>query len=128
MSAPTAAPPAVPVNLHRISAKRRFKDRTMRVLVVMAFLLALIPLTWVLWTTVSRGIGLVLTAEWWTTSMRNVGPNDVGGGALAAIQGTLIQAAIATAIAESAAAGQFLVTHPIVEIAGICRVCRTAGR
>lgn len=99
MSAPTAAPPAVPVNLHRISAKRRFKDRTMRVLVVMAFLLALIPLTWVLWTTVSRGIGLVLTAEWWTTSMRNVGPNDVGGGALAAIQGTLIQAAIATAIA-----------------------------
>ena len=31
--------------------------------------------------------------------MRNVGPNDVGGGALAAIQGTLIQAAIATAIA-----------------------------
>ncbi len=99
MSAPTAAPPAVPVNLHRISAKRRFKDRTMRGLVVMAFLLALIPLTWVLWTTVSRGIGLVLTAEWWTTSMRNVGPNDVGGGALAAIQGTLIQAAIATAIA-----------------------------
>ena len=99
MSAPTAAPPAVPVNLHRISAKRRVKDRTMRVLVVMAFLLALIPLTWVLWTTVSRGIGLVLTAEWWTTSMRNVGPNDVGGGALAAIQGTLIQAAIATAIA-----------------------------
>ncbi len=99
MSAPTAAPPAVPVNLHRISAKRRFKDRTMRVLVVMAFLLALIPLTWVLWTTISRGIGLVLTAEWWTTSMRNVGPNDVGGGALAAIQGTLIQAAIATAIA-----------------------------
>ena len=99
MSAPTAAPPAVPVNLHRISAKRRFKDRTMRVLVVMAFLLALIPLTWVLWTTVSRGIGLVLTAEWWTSSMRNVGLNDVGGGALAAIQGTLIQAAIATAIA-----------------------------
>lgn len=99
MSAPTAAPPAVPVNLHRISAKRRVKDRTMRVLVVMAFLLALIPLTWVLWTTISRGIGQVLTAEWWTTSMRNVGPNDVGGGALAAIQGTLIQAAIATAIA-----------------------------
>ena len=31
------------------------QDRTMRVLVVMAFLLALIPLTWVLWTTVSRG-------------------------------------------------------------------------
>ena len=40
----------------------------------------------------------------------------------------LQDAAIATAIAESAAAGQFLVTHPIVEIAGICRVCRTAGR
>lgn len=36
--------------------------------------------------------------------------------------------AIAAAIAESATAGQFLVTHPIVEIAGICRVCRTVNR
>lgn len=100
MSAPpTAAPATVPADLHRISAKRRIKDRVMRVLVVLAFLLAVIPLTWVLWTTISRGIGLVLTPEWWTTSMRNVGPNDVGGGAAAAIQGTLIQATIATAIA-----------------------------
>lgn len=85
--------------LATVSARRRVTDRVMRVLVVIAFLLAIIPLVWVLWTTISRGIGLVITPEWWTTSMRNIGPNDFGGGAAAAIQGTLIQAAIATAIA-----------------------------
>lgn len=88
-----------PSVLASVSARRRLTDRVMRVLVVIAFLLAIIPLVWVLWTTISRGIGLVITPEWWTTSMRNVGPNDFGGGAAAAIQGTLIQAAIATVIA-----------------------------
>jgi phosphate transport system permease protein len=82
-----------------VNRRRRFKDRLVRVLAFLAFLLAIIPLTWVLWTVISRGIALVIQPEWWTTSMRNVGPNDFGGGAAAAIQGTLIQAAIATAIA-----------------------------
>ena len=45
--------------------------------------------------------------------MRNVGPNDFGGGAAAAIQGTLIQAAIATAIAVPVGvlAGIYLVEY-----------------
>ena len=95
--APSAPAPAAP--LSGVNRRRRFTDRLMRVLVFVAFLLAIIPLVWVLWTTISRGIGLVITPEWWTTSMRNVGPNDPGGGAAAAIQGTLIQAFIATVIA-----------------------------
>ncbi len=82
-----------------VHGRRRFVDRSMRVLVFLAFLLALIPLVWVLWITISRGIALVVQPEWWTSSMRNVGPNDFGGGAAAAIQGTLTQAAIATVIA-----------------------------
>ncbi|MFN8125211.1 MAG: phosphate ABC transporter permease PstA [Candidatus Nanopelagicales bacterium] len=98
MSAPTLQP-IVPSELRHISTRRRVVDRTVRVLVYVAFLLAMIPLVWVLWTTISRGIALVITPEWWTTSMRNIGPNDYGGGAAAAIQGTLIQAAIATIIA-----------------------------
>ena len=88
-----------PASLTPVHGRRKLVDRVMRVLAFAAFLLAIIPLAWVLWTTISRGIGLIVSPEWWTTSMRNVGPNDFGGGAAAAIQGTLIQAAIATAIA-----------------------------
>jgi phosphate transport system permease protein len=91
--------PESPGALRPLSTRRRSMDRLMRVLTFAAFVLAIIPLTWVLWITISRGIGLVITPEWWTSSMRNIGPNDPGGGAAAAIQGTLIQAAIATAIA-----------------------------
>ncbi len=101
MSTATRTPPAAPApsELTAVSSRRRTTDQVMRVLVYIAFVLAIIPLVWVLWTTISRGIGLVITPEWWTTSMRNVGPNDYGGGAQAAILGTLIQAFIATVIA-----------------------------
>ncbi len=105
--------PESPSSLTGVKGRRRFVDRAMRVVVFLAFLLAVIPLFWVLWITISRGIGLVISPEWWTTSMRNVGPNDFGGGAAAAIQGTLIQAAIATAIAVPVGvlAGIYLVEY-----------------
>ena len=72
--------PESPSSLTGVKGRRRFVDRAMRVVVFLAFLLAVIPLFWVLWITISRGIGLVISPEWWTTSMRNVGPNDFGGG------------------------------------------------
>jgi phosphate transport system permease protein len=120
MSIATDTPAAPPASLlPRVSARRRTVDWVMRVLVWAAFFVALIPLVWVLFTVVSRGIGLVVTQEWWTTSMRNVGPSDYGGGAAAAIQGTLIQAGIATLIAVpiGVLAGIYLVEYqdrPIV--------------
>ena len=62
-----------------------------------AFLVALIPLAWILWTVVSRGIALVLEPTWWTSSQRGITSRLVGGGAAHAIQGTLIMA-LATAL------------------------------
>lgn len=105
--------PESPYSLTPVTGRRRLVDRLMRVVVFGAFLLAIIPLVWVLWITISRGISLVVTPEWWTTSMRNVGPNDYGGGAAAAIQGTLIQAGIATLIAVPVGvlAGIYLVEY-----------------
>jgi phosphate transport system permease protein len=84
--------------LHPISRRRRAKDRAARFLVYSAFVLALIPLTWVLFTVVTRGIALVLSWDWWTESQRNIGPRDYGGGAAAAIQGSLIQVGLAVLI------------------------------
>jgi len=63
-----------------------------------AFLLALIPLVWILWTVVSQGFALVLESRWWSNSQRNINASDVGGGAVHAIQGTLLQGAVTAVI------------------------------
>lgn len=73
---------------------RAVKDNIARVLVWAAFLLALVPLVWILWTVVSRGYSLLLTAEWWTNSQRGITSFREGGGAVHAIQGTLLQAVV----------------------------------
>jgi len=65
----------------------------------LAFLIALIPLAWILWTVVSRGIGLVLDPTWWTNSQRGITSRMVGGGAAHAIQGTLLMALVTALMA-----------------------------
>lgn len=82
-----------------LSTRRKVTDKVALILISGAFVVALIPLVWVLWTVISRGMPITLSAEWWTTSQRNTGPFDEGGGAAHAIVGTLVQAAIAALIA-----------------------------
>ena len=78
---------------------RKVKDVIARVVMWASFGLAMVPLVWILWTVVSQGLHLLLTSAWWTQSQRNINATDVGGGAVHAIQGTLIQAAVTAAIA-----------------------------
>lgn len=73
---------------------RAVKDQVARVVMWLAFVLALIPLVWILWTVASKGIHLLLAAEWWTNSQRGITTRREGGGAAHAIQGTLIQGAV----------------------------------
>ncbi len=77
---------------------RKVKDVVARVVMWSSFGLALVPLAWILWTVVSQGLHLLLTSAWWTQSQRNINAADVGGGAVHAIQGTLIQGAVTAAI------------------------------
>ncbi len=83
------------------------------VLVYASLLIALIPLVWVLWTVISRGLSVLLHATWWTHTMRNVTYTDPGGGALHAIVGTLEQVAICTVISVPVAilVGVYLVEY-----------------
>ncbi len=73
---------------------RAVKDQLARVVMWAAFLLALIPLVWILWTVVTRGYHLLLQGEWWTNSQRGITSRREGGGAVHAIQGTLLQALV----------------------------------
>lgn len=80
------------------SSGRRIKDVVARIVMWASFLLALVPLGWILWTVGSNGMRLLTSSAWWTTSQRNINATDTGGGAIHAIQGTLIQGAVTALI------------------------------
>ncbi|HZC70222.1 MAG TPA: phosphate ABC transporter permease PstA [Jatrophihabitans sp.] len=95
------------------SRPRVLKNRIATVLVTSSFLVALIPLVWVLWTVVSKGLSTIVHAGWWTGTTRNITYKDPGGGAWAAIVGTLEQVALCTAISVPLAlmVGVYLVEY-----------------
>ena len=80
------------------SGLRKFKNNVATVLTATAFLVAMIPLVWLLWTVVSRGLKAITSADWWTASQRGTDPKTAGGGALHAILGTLEQVALCSII------------------------------
>ncbi|WP_088318514.1 phosphate ABC transporter permease PstA [Kineosporia sp. R_H_3] len=93
------AMPNVAAGLSGLSRGRSVTNSVMTVVVYAAFLLALVPLAWILWTVLSRGYTLLLDQNWWLTSQRGITPRRVGGGAYHAILGTLVQAAVCALIA-----------------------------
>jgi phosphate transport system permease protein len=80
------------------SGLRKAKDRFATTLVFASFGIALIPLVWLLWTVVSRGLHAMTRDGWFTHSQRGITYRDSGGGAWHAILGTLEQVALCTVI------------------------------
>jgi phosphate transport system permease protein len=70
-----------------VEGRRQATDRLVTSLVTAAFVVALIPLVWLLETVLQYGLGTLLNGTFLTSSMRNV--VGEGGGALHAIVGTL---------------------------------------
>jgi len=87
-----------PVTLRGVSTGRKLKDRSVQVLVYVAFALAVIPLVSVLWTVVQKG-SKRFDGAFFTHSLNGIGANDAGGGAYHAIIGTVEQVALASIIA-----------------------------
>jgi phosphate transport system permease protein len=79
-----------------VEGRRPAADRLVTSLVTGAFVLALIPLVWLVVTVVQDGLPTLLNGTFLTNSMRNV--VGAGGGALHAIVGTLIITGIAAVI------------------------------
>lgn len=82
---------------HPITLSRKIKNNLAAVLFLASFLVALIPLIWVLYTVLARGFSAVTSSTWWTHSLYGVYPEQFAGGVNHAIYGSLIQAAIAAA-------------------------------
>ena len=85
--------------MDRPSRSREIKNVIATVLMWTAFLIAIIPLVWILWTVISKGSNLLLHADWWVNSQRGITNRRVGGGAYHAIIGTLLQALVCAVIA-----------------------------
>ncbi|KOU67928.1 phosphate ABC transporter permease [Streptomyces sp. WM4235] len=81
-----------------IENRRQAKDRVATSVVWVCFVLAVIPLLSLLWTTISRGMK-VLSGDFLGHSMNGVTSFEPGGGVYHALLGTIEQVALATAIA-----------------------------
>jgi phosphate transport system permease protein len=91
--------PAVGPTFTGISGTRKAKNAVATVLVTLAFLVAVIPLVWVLYTVIAQGISVIVRPGWWTQSLNGLLGRQAGGGAYHAIYGTLAQGLIAGVIA-----------------------------
>ncbi len=81
-----------------ISGTRKAKNSLAAVLVTTAFVVAVLPLLWVLYTVVRRGFKAVIVADWWSHSQRGILADDFGGGMYHALYGTLVQGLIASVV------------------------------
>ncbi len=99
MSLETKAPVALPpIPFGAASRGRTLRNQLATVVVTGCFLIAMIPLVWILWTVTSKGYHLLLDANWWGMSQKGITPRRVGGGAYHAIVGTLLQAVVTALI------------------------------
>lgn len=104
-----------------LSLRRKAVDKVATVLVTASVLVALVPLVWVLYTVVDKGIGAVTSSTWWWNSQAGMTAFAAGGGAYHAIVGTLLQGLVCAAI--SIPVGVFVGIY-LVEYGGGTRLGR----
>ncbi len=96
MTAATLEPTGPSIRVQ--SRLRKAKNNTATVLIWGSFLVALVPLVWLLWTVVSNGVDALRWTGWFTSDQRNLTYTDPGGGVSHAIVGTAEQVGLCTVI------------------------------
>jgi phosphate transport system permease protein len=84
---------------HPIGTARKLKNNIATILFGTSFVIAMIPLVWLLYTVLSRGFQAIISSTWWSRSLAGVLPEQFNGGVYHAIYGTIIQALIAAVLA-----------------------------
>ncbi|OBG55232.1 MULTISPECIES: phosphate ABC transporter permease PstA [unclassified Mycobacterium] len=78
-----------------VSVRRRLTNDAATVFFVASFLIALVPLVWVLSVVIARGWYAVTRTGWWTHSLHGILPEQFAGGIYHALYGTVVQAGVA---------------------------------
>lgn len=97
MTATLARPDKAP-SFTPISRRRKITDKVATVLVTLSVVVAVVPLVWVLYSVVSKGVGVVLDSTWWTNSQAGMTAFAAGGGMYHALIGTLLQGLVCAVI------------------------------
>jgi phosphate transport system permease protein len=91
--------PAIKPAFTAVSPRRKLANGLATTLVTLAFLVALVPLLWVVVTVLAKGVGVVAHTNWWLQSLNGLLARQRGGGVYHAIYGTLAQSLVAAVIA-----------------------------
>jgi phosphate transport system permease protein len=118
----TAASTSTPFLAGKGGGIRKFKNSLATTLVSLAFLIALVPLVWLLYTVIGKGWHELTKSGWLTTDQGVRTFSDAGGGALHAIIGTIEQVAVTTVVGVPIA---LLVAVYLVEYGGRSWLART---
>ncbi|MFD8499415.1 phosphate ABC transporter permease PstA [Amycolatopsis sp. NPDC059657] len=98
MTTSLEAPASTPA-FQQVSLARKAKNGVATVLVWLSFLIAVVPLVWVLYTVIVNGITRLPFSNWWSEDFGSVLSDEVGGGVLHAVIGTLLQGLVCAVIA-----------------------------
>lgn len=104
-----------------VGARRRLTDYTATVLVTLSVLIALVPLVWVLFTVISKGLPALFSSTWFTNSFSGLSASSMGGGVYHALIGTLMQGLVCAVI--SIPLGVFVAIY-LVEYAGTSKLAK----
>ncbi|MEV4127751.1 phosphate ABC transporter permease PstA [Nocardia sp. NPDC049707] len=91
--------PVKAATFRHVSTARRVKNNMATAMVWLCFAIALVPLIWVLFMVVSKGIDSVVSPDWWQKSQKGILPDQTGGGVYHAIYGTIVQTVVAAILA-----------------------------
>lgn len=94
----TLGDPTKGPTFHPTATSRKVKNSLAAFFFAGSFLIATIPLIWVLYTVIERGFTAIISSDWWGRSLAGVLPDQFAGGVYHAIYGTIIQALIAAAL------------------------------
>jgi phosphate transport system permease protein len=99
MSTTLEKTPAVTPAFQQVSLARKAKNGLATVLIWLSFLIAVVPLVWLLATVVINGVKRIPYSNWWTEDFGSVLSDEVGGGVLHAVIGSVLQGLVCAIIA-----------------------------
>ena len=81
-----------------VGLRRKLTDTLATVLVTLSVAVAIVPLVWVLYSVITKGIKLVLDSSWWFNSQAGMTAFAAGGGVYHALVGTVLQGLVCAVI------------------------------
>ncbi|MBB5853668.1 phosphate ABC transporter permease PstA [Amycolatopsis umgeniensis] len=99
MSTTLEKTPATTPAFQQVSLARKTKNGVATVLIWLSFLIAVVPLVWLLATVVINGVKRIPYSNWWTEDFGSVLSDEVGGGVLHAVIGSVLQGLVCAIIA-----------------------------